>query len=279
MTRAQLLAAGIGRGAIQWRLDAGRLHRIYAGVYLVGDLAAPPLAKQMAAVLACGERAVISHRSAAALWRLLPDRPDADPEVTVAAARARQRRGIRTHRTASLDRRDVRRIERIPVTAPARSLLDLAAVAGAHELERAVAEAERRRLVRRRELTDELQRHRRRAGTASLLAVLDRDGGPAWTRSEAERRLLRLVRAARLPTPELNVHVGDFEVDFLWREERVIIEVDGYAVHSPRPAFERDRSRDAELQARGFRVIRVTWRQLTGESEALLARLARALVV
>lgn len=279
MTRAQLLAAGIGRGAIQWRLDAGRLHRIYAGVYLVGDLAAPPLAKQMAAVLACGERAVISHRSAAALWRLLPDRPHADPEVTVAAARARQRRGIRTHRTASLDRRDVRRIERIPVTAPARSLLDLAAVAGAHELERAVAEAERRRLVRRRELTDELQRHRRRAGTASLLAVLDRDGGPAWTRSEAERRLLRLVRAARLPTPELNVHVGDFEVDFLWREERVIIEVDGYAVHSPRPAFERDRSRDAELQARGFRVIRVTWRQLTGESEALLARLARALVV
>jgi len=131
--------------------------------------------------------------------------------------------------------------------------------------------------VRRRRLLDEVERNRRRRGTATLRAVLELDGGPARTRSEAERILLALLRRAALPSPETNARLGPYEVDFVWRQERLVVEVDGYAFHADRRAFERDRVRDGELQARGIRVIRVTWRQLTDRPETVLARIARAL--
>jgi very-short-patch-repair endonuclease len=104
-------------------------------------------------------------------------------------------------------------------------------------------------------------------------------GNPAFTRSEAERRLLALIRAAGLPPPRTNVHVGPYEVDFLWPAHRLVVEVDGFAFHSSRAAFERDRRRDADLQARGLRVTRVTWRQLEREPHAVVARLAAALAL
>jgi very-short-patch-repair endonuclease len=107
--------------------------------------------------------------------------------------------------------------------------------------------------------------------------VLERTTGPALTRSEAERLLLRLVRAAGLPPPEHNVRVGGHEPDLLWREHRLVVEVDGYTYHSGRAAFERDRVRDAELLASGFRVLRLTWRRLVEEPESVVARLAQAL--
>jgi very-short-patch-repair endonuclease len=110
-----------------------------------------------------------------------------------------------------------------------------------------------------------------------LRALLDRNEGPAFTRSEAEERLLALVRAARLPHPELNVRVSGHEVDFLWRDARLVVEVDGFANHRTRAAFEHDRLRDAQLQGAGLTVMRVTWRQIVAEPEALLARLALAL--
>jgi very-short-patch-repair endonuclease len=113
-----------------------------------------------------------------------------------------------------------------------------------------------------------------RRGLAPLRRVFDHLHGPTLTRSEAEERLLALVRAARLPPPELNVRVRGHEVDLLWREARLVVEVDGYAYHSGRAAFERDRLRDAELQAKGFTVMRVTWKQIVSEPEALLVRLA-----
>jgi very-short-patch-repair endonuclease len=141
------------------------------------------------------------------------------------------------------------------------------------ELERAVGEAYAQRLVRVADLKVIAASSRR--GSAALRAVLV--DSPSLTRSEAERRLLALTRRAGLPRPRTNVRVGGHEVDALWPDQWLIVEVDGYAFHSARAAFERDRLRDADLQAAGYRVLRITWRQLDGGSEALAARLGAAL--
>ena len=130
VTRRQVLALGYGSGAIELRLRSGRLHRIHRGVYLVGHTAEPPRAREMAAVLACAPRAIISHRSAAALWMLVPSAPHL-VEVTVLGSWKPRRPGIVAHSTGSLSRRDVRRLDRIPVTSPARTVLDLAALVDA----------------------------------------------------------------------------------------------------------------------------------------------------
>jgi very-short-patch-repair endonuclease len=229
----------------------------------------------MAAVLACGDGAVVSHRSAAHLWALLPyPAPQHPIDVTVPSRHSRLRPGIRVHRVDRLDPRDVRTHNRVPVTTPARTLLDLAAESP-RAFEQALAEAETRHLVTHRHLEAVLERNARRPGAGVLRAALARDASPAWTRSEAEERFLALIRKAGLPAPETNVRLGPYEVDFLWRPERLIVEVDGFRFHSSRAAFERDRLRDAELQTNGFRVIRVTWRQLADQPEAMLARLAR----
>jgi very-short-patch-repair endonuclease len=133
-------------------------------------------------------------------------------------------------------------------------------------------------LARRSEFVSLLARRSSRPGTHALRALLD-DGTPALTRSQAEERLLALIRAAELPAPETNIRIDRHEVDFLWREQRLIVEVDGFRFHSSRSAFERDRQRDTELSSQGFRVIRITWRQIVDRPEALIARLAKALAV
>jgi very-short-patch-repair endonuclease len=196
-------------------------------------------------------------------------------DITVVRRNPRAREGLRVHVVRRLDRRDIRVREGVPLTAPARTLLDLAAAIPVRDLERAVNEAQIRRLARPRQLLDVLERSRRRRGARALRELLDVD--PAFTRSEAERRLLRLLRAAGIPPTDVNVRIGRHEVDFLWREQRLVVEVDGYAFHSSRAAFERDRLRDAELQTAGYRVMRVTWRHLVEEPEAVIARVAQAL--
>jgi very-short-patch-repair endonuclease len=276
VTRAQLLRVGWTGNAIDYRLRSGRLHALRRGIYLVGHAVAPRGARELAAVLACGPGAVLSHRTAARLWRLLPG-TEHELDVTVAGRDPGLKPGIRIHCVAALAHRELRKLGGIPITAPARTLLDLAAVVSARELERALAEAHSRRLARRNELVALLARYPRRPGVAALRALLDSDGSPSLTRSEAEERLLALVRAADLPAPETNVRLGAHEVDFLWREQGLIVEVDGFAFHSSRPAFERDRLRDAQLGAQGFRVIRITWRQLVDRPEAVIARIASAL--
>jgi very-short-patch-repair endonuclease len=185
--------------------------------------------------------------------------------------------GIVVHRVTRLDPSEARRCHRVPVTTPARTLLDLAATASPSELERAAAEARVRRLVRSRDLLALLARYPRHRGAATLRTLIDSKADPALTRSEAERRFLSLVRAAELPAPEVNVRVGRHEVDFLWQESRLIVEVDGFRFHSSTAAFERDRARDAELMALGFHVLRVTWRQIVTQPEAMLVRLAQAI--
>ena len=223
----------------------------------------------MAAVLACGPGAVLSHRSAAALHGLIEDR-GGPVDVTVATNR-RSRRGIRVHRTRALEPPEVTRKRGIPTTTEERTLRDLAAEGATRELEQALDGAHRER----QSLTDAVEKGRGRRGITALRAAAQRESG--FTRSEAERRLRELVERAGLPTPVTNARVGKWEVDALWPEERLIVEVDGFEFHQGRRAFETDRRRDAELVGLGYRVIRVTWRQLTQEREAVVARIARAL--
>ena len=281
VTRAQLLGVGIASGAINRRVRSGRLHPVHRGVYLVGHAVMVDGARELAAVLACGAGAVVSHLSAATLFQLLPYPAKPRPvDVTVPGGRDPARRaGIRIHCVGSLDRRDTRTLRGIPITAPARTLLDLGSILPPYLLERTVAEAEVRRLARRRDFLDQLDRNRGRRGTRVLRRVLDLDGGPAFTRSKAERLLLKLVRAAHLPVPETNARIEGYEVDFVWREHKLVVEFDSFQFHSPRARFERDRARDAELAAAGYTVIRVTWRQLVDSPEAVVARIAQALAV
>jgi very-short-patch-repair endonuclease len=275
ITRTQLVRSGVGRDAIDKRLRSGRLHRLHRGVYLLGHPVPPPYALELAAVFACSPRSLLSNRDAAYLWRLLAasERPTSI-SVTVVGRNPRPRAGIRLHRVASIPRDEIRTRHGIPLTSPARTLLDLAATSP-RDLERALAEAYAKHLVRHAELVTLVARHPRHRGVARLRALIE--GDPAFTRSEAERHLLALIRKAKLPLPEVNVYLGPYEVDFLWRRERVIVEVDGYAFHSSRRAFEDDRRRDADLAAHGYRVIRITWRQIVSEPAAVLVRLAQTL--
>jgi very-short-patch-repair endonuclease len=198
-------------------------------------------------------------------------------DVTVTARHPRDKPGVRVHRVRHLDPRDVTRREGVPVTSAARTVLDLAAVADRRELARALEEAEVQRLVTRPQLIALLARHRGHRGARALRAALARYDTPALTRSEAERRMLELIRAARLPAPRTNAQVKGHEVDLLWPTHRLIVEIDGFAFHSTRRAFERDRARDQQLQAKGYRVIRITWRQIQDRPEALIATLAASL--
>jgi len=307
VTAAQLAEAGLGERAIERRLKDGRLRRLHRGIYLAAPLPAP-LTPEMAAVLACGPTALLSHHSAAALWGIRPraaarvdapavdapavDAPAvdsraadvpaagaraADVAVTVVGNAVRARRGIAVHRTRHLDSRDRTSRDRIPVTSAARTLLDLAAVLQPRELDRALEQAEVLRLVNRHILRAVLDRAGGHHGAAPLRAAAHVNQTAALTRSQAEARLLELIRAADLPAPRTNVRVGGYEVDLYWPAQRLVIEVDGYAFHGNRQAFERDRLRDAKLQARGLRVVRVTWRQIAGTPEALIARIAATL--
>jgi len=273
VTARQLADLGFGRGAVAHRAAQGRLERLHRGVYLAGPLEAP-LTRAMAAVLACGPGAVLSHLAAAALWELYEPRPGDDVDVTLAGRRIGRRRGIRVHHAATADATSR---HAIPVTTPERTLLDLAAALPARELERAVEEAQIRRLTSHARLAAALRLHAGRPGTPALRAALRTE--PALTRSEAERRALELIRAAQLPAPEANARLLGHEVDLLWPAHRLVVEVDGHRYHGTRGAFERDRERDARLQAQGYRVMRVTWRQLRREREAVVARLAAALAL
>jgi very-short-patch-repair endonuclease/predicted transcriptional regulator of viral defense system len=278
VTRAQLLGIGVTSDGVKHRARTGRLRRIHRGVYLVGPLETA-LSKKMAGVLVCGPGAVISHRSAAVLRGMLRGSGDSAPVDVTSLRRSRgTRRGLRIHRASSLAPDEVAEIERIPVTSPARTVLDLAGVVNARELERAVARAERQGIVERSDLSSLIARHSGRRGISRLRALVDTGSGPAFTRSEGEERFLALVRKARLPEPGVNVLVRGFEVDFVWHPQRLVVEVDGFAFHASQRTFESDRLRDAELSAAGYQVIRVTWRQIVDGPEAMLVRVAQALI-
>jgi very-short-patch-repair endonuclease len=197
------------------------------------------------------------------------------PLVDVTGPRSlRPRRGIRLHRVAQIPSDEIETKHGLPITSPARTILDLASCNDA-DLENILARAERLGLVTPDTLDATLARHPHARGTRLLRALLS--AGAALTRSEAERLFLALVRKAALQHPEVNANVEGIEVDFVWRNRRLVVEIDGFAYHSDRESFENDRRRDAILAAAGYRVIRFTWRQLTASPEVVLIRLSEAL--
>jgi very-short-patch-repair endonuclease len=196
--------------------------------------------------------------------------------VTVPPGQSASRSRIEIRRTR-LDRRDIRRRHRLLITSPPRTIVDLAAELDPEELERLVAEASYRRLASEAELRDQLERNRGRRGNAALRRVLGLPGGPRRTRSPAERTVLRLLRNAGITGYETNARIHGYEVDVLWRDLNFAVEVDGYAAHSGRVAFERDRLKIATLKAKGVAVMPITPRQIEEDEQRALERLLRAL--
>jgi very-short-patch-repair endonuclease len=276
VAREQLLAAGVSAHQVDWRIRARRLHPIHAGVYLVGHAVPTEHATAMAALLACGEEAVLSHRSAASLWRLLSYPATAPAWVTVPPERSAARPRIKISR-ANLDPRDIRHRHGMPLTSPPRTILDLSPSLDEYELEALVAEASYRNLASEPELRSQLKRNPRKRGVARLRSVLDLPGGPRRTRSPSEREMLRLLRRSGIDGYETNAKVHTYEVDFLWRDRSFAVEVDGYDAHSGRVAFERDRLKAATLNANGITVMPITGRQIRRDPDGILGRLLAAL--
>jgi hypothetical protein len=276
VSRSQLLALGLSRGAVEHWLSVGRLQLLFRGVYSVGHTALRAEGRRLAAVLACGPGAVLSHRTAAAQWGLL--RTD-QTRIDVTAPRGRHgAQGLRLHRSRSLDAQDTTNHEGIPITSVSRTLLDLAATARPSELERALAQAERLRLYDHRAIQATIARNNGHRGTHVLTQATTRK--PKWTRNEWEAEFLALIRKAGLPEPETNepFHAPDHghcEPDYHWPEHRVIVEIDGFETHGTRAAFHADRAKDAALTASGQRVLRFT----RDDDPALAVKRVRALLM
>jgi REase_MTES_1575/Transcriptional regulator, AbiEi antitoxin len=268
VSRAQLLAVGLSRGEIHGRLKRGRLHRLHSGVYAVGHMSLTRNARFLAAVLACGEGAALSHFSAAVHWGLIDDRGG---PIHVTAPAERRRASVVVH-VAPLEGERVR-VGGIVVTTPARTLVDLADVAPRRLVERAYDEAHYLRL----DLAG-LAMRPGRSGAGRLKHVLSvHRPGTTRTRSPLEERFLALCDEHAIPRPEVNVRIEGFECDFAWRAERLIVETDGAAAHGTPQARERDPVRDAELQLNGWIVIRVPYKRLFNEPGQVAEQLRRAL--
>lgn len=280
----QLREVGLKDDAVQRRAATGRLHRVYRGVYaLVPPKLLTRQGRWLAAVLACGPGAVLSHRSAAALLEL---RPSARTriDVTVPVRSPRIQPGVDIHRSTTLVPADTTRVRNIPCTTFARTQLDLAEVIDRRGLERAFDQAEVLERFDLRALEDQLARNSTRACSSLVRAVLDEHyPGATVTWSELEERFLALCITAGLPLPEVNAWVvlpdggPALRVDFVWRAQRVVVETDGHRVHRTRQAFERDRGRDLRLSRARWHPLRLTWRQIMRESDAVAATIVAVL--
>jgi very-short-patch-repair endonuclease len=248
VTIRQLRSVGLGRHAVELRVARGRLHRVHQGVYAVGHAGLSEEGRYLAAVLACGDGAVLSHASAAALWGLL-DPIDGPVHVSVASSNGRRRRaGIAIHRT-TFGPSDLTRRDEIPVTSPNRTLLDI-----------------------RRGVEPKLFRHA--LGQAQHVRYkLDPRLRADRVRSDLEADFRTFVRRHRLPPAQINVRVGPFTVDFLWRSHRLVVETDSYEYHHGSVAFEDDHQRDLQLRRRGLEVLRYTGRQLEREGDLVAAEI------
>jgi very-short-patch-repair endonuclease len=262
---ADLRALGVTRDEWRWRVRTGHLHPVHRGVFAVGSPSLMALGRERAALLAVGDRAVLSHGSAAALWGLLPFHATGPVELSSDRNR-RSRPGILVHRTNHLDG-DVRTHRGLALTSPARVVLDMAGRLDASALERLAAEA----IVADAGAEEEIGRR----GSRRLRELVG--GGPRRTRSQNERALMRLVRDAGLPLPRTNVVLHGEEVDAYWPPQRLVVEVDDFFTHGDRMAFTRDRRKQAALMARGIAVMRVTGGDLAERPARVVATLAQAL--
>jgi very-short-patch-repair endonuclease len=255
VTIRQLRGAGVSDDAVRWRVRSGLLHRLHRGVYALGHPGLADAGRWMAAVLALGDGAVLSHGSAAALWGLL--RPlDGPVDVSIPSRNGRSHRsGVRLHRCPSLTRTQrpaTTRHRGIPVTTPARTVADLPQVLPPRLVRRATRQAE-------------------------LLGLPLGETASDGTRSDLERDFLRLCRGHGLPRPEVNVGVGRWTVDFLWPDCRLVVETDGYLYHRGRIAFEDDHERDLGLRELGYDVLRLSEGQIAEGDERIAELLVEAL--
>jgi very-short-patch-repair endonuclease len=279
VARQQLKTLGMSDRAIDGRLQRGQLHEVFRGVFVFGARRISRRGRWMAAVLAAGEGAVLSHRSAGRLWRLLS--PAAERvDVTCPPGRVVRRKGIVSHESPMReDEWEV--VDGIPVTGPFRTIFDLAAVLKQRELERAWHEALVRGLTAKVSLPVLLGRYPGRRGARNLRALLESERPEGVTRNDFEEAFLALVDAHGLPRPRMNADLAVrgrfFEVDALWECERVALELDSRGVHGTSKKFESDRQRDRILVAEGWRTMRVTWQQLHDEPEAIVRDLSLAL--
>ena len=276
ISRGQLAAAGIADGTVTRLVARGALVREHPGVYVVAPRIEVPFGPETAALLACGEGAVLSHRSAAHVWGLIQS-PPSPVEVTAATRQTRDRHCVTVHRSRTLLPRDLRVHQGLPVTSPARTLLDLAGVLTPRQLEWTVDQALLTRLTTLARLNDVLARAAGRRGAQHLRTIVEREGPSTRTRSHPEGQFLALVRQAGLPAPEVNARAHGYEIDFLWRAENVALELDSWGFHRTRNAFERDRRKGAVLAAAGISVVRATDTQLESEPLQLVVRIAQTL--
>jgi len=277
VSRGQLLEAGLSPTVVRDRVRSGRLLRLHRGVYAVGHARLRREGRWLAAVLAVGPGAVLSHRDAAGLHGLRPAN-HARTDVTTTANRPDEP-GIRVHRTRSLDAEDVTNIAGIPVTTVARTLVDLAGQIPHDHLIKAIKEAERHRTFDLGAIEAAMARTRGRPGQGhrALKAAIEEYAslGLAATDSTLEDAFHRLVKRAGLPSPAINTYIDGFRVDAVWRAERIAVELDGWAHHHTRRSFEADRERDAALTIAGWRVVRFTYRQLSSRPDAVVSTLRR----
>ena len=276
VARRQLLALGFGDEAIKLRLEAGRLSALHEEVYAVGHRRVSRRGYWWAGVLAYGDGALLSHRSAAELWGF--GRQRRSVEVTAPSGRQGidRRTGIWIHR-CRLYPEDRVVHDGIPVTSVGRTLFDLAEVDDESRLRRAWEEADRLRLLRLRAVEEVCERGYGRRALRPIRRLLAEAGATTRSRSPLEDRFHRFCEEHRLPAPVTNVTVLDHEVDALWPRARLVVEMDSWEYHRHRAAFERDRARDTDLLLAGYRTIRVTHRRLDREPAALAAQIERLL--
>jgi very-short-patch-repair endonuclease len=266
ISHEQLTELGVGRGEIARRVATSRLHRLHRGVFAVGHAAPRAEARWLAAVLACGRDALLSHHSAAALWGLHGQDP-ALPHVTVPTRNGRARADIVVHRSA-LDELDRAVVRGIPVTTAERTLSDVARGAGEEQLTRWVREAEFQGLLDDARMRGVLDRRPSR-----LLSDVYDDAVP--TQSRIEDRMLRICRRFRLPRPLTQQWLLGGRVDFLWPDRRLVVEVDSWQAHRGRVMFQADRTATNVLQLAGYVVLRFTWTDVTRRPH-VVARMLRA---
>jgi very-short-patch-repair endonuclease len=271
ISRKQLLVAGVARSSISRWLLAARLHRVHPGVYALGHAALSLDGRLIAALLYGGHQAVLSHTTAAWVWGLIDAQPT---RIHLTTSRRRSSLpGVRVHRS-----RQVEVVEQhgFAVTSVARTLVDLASIVSPRQVRRAVAEADYLDLLDSVELRSSLGKGR--TGSRALRAALDAHLPQlAQTLSVLEETFLELCRNARIQLPEVNAKVGRMRVDALWREERLVVELDGAAAHGTRSAVTRDRERELALRRLGFRVVRYAWRQITQRPADVIADLRQQL--
>ena len=272
VSRAQLTALGLGRGAIASRVRRRLLHRVHPQVYAVGHRKLSQHGVWMAAVLAAGPSGVLSHWSAGSLQRL---RDGAGPRSHVTVPRRKRSTDATAFHYAELPGDEVTEHDGIPVTVPGRTMLDLAPSLKIPSLTRMLERADSGPGWTGPSLAEILERYAARAGAPKLRSLI---GKPlAMTRSELEARFLHLIDEWNLPRPQMNISVEGYEVDAVWRTERVIVELDVYATHGSPQAFERDRRRDRALQLAGWTVVRITDLQLASEPAVIRRDLRRLL--